>query len=62
MKAVIEFPAAVQMGRDAYCSGVTDIEQAKLANPFKGFVEPIEHAKFVSWNRGWNSTKRECTK
>lgn len=51
-------PRIINEGRDAYNAGVTTVEQAKAANPYRGFGEFFEHARFVSWNTGWNEAKR----
>lgn len=58
-KKMMEFPAAVQLGREAYRAGIRELADAKKANPFSGFTDDLaEHSKYVCWNRGWNAMKQ----
>lgn len=46
------------MGRDAWNSGKRTIEEARAANPYQGFGQIAEHARFVAFNKGWNEAKK----
>ena len=59
MKRLPFYPVLFQHGLDAYRTGkATTAEQAKVLNPYRLFGEVEEHAKGVSWNKGWNTAKR----
>ncbi len=48
-------------GVAAYVAGITDKEAAQSANPYRLFGNHVEHMMGVSWNKGWNDTKKAAT-
>lgn len=54
------FPELYEQGYKAFSDGATTPEQARTSNPFRLFGEQEEHAKAVSWNKGWNQAMRDA--
>lgn len=61
VKRVVLSPICMSEGKAAWGNGIHTVDGAKLANPYNGFGEQKEHARFVSWNRGWNEAKEKAT-
>lgn len=58
MKDLKFYQKIYDRGYDAWVCGVRTVEEAKLANPYRLF-DFQDHARAVSWNRGWNAAKKE---
>ncbi|AXQ69805.1 hypothetical protein HOU03_gp462 [Caulobacter phage CcrSC] len=49
-------------GKACYESGVTSVDAASAARPYRLFGAVVEHAMAVSWGKGWNAAQEAARK